>query len=114
MFERLAIDRGAILYDAQSRRHARRQLFDPAHWRARDALHELSGGRGSIQFIDADEDAAGCCVVTCVAVWRRASRVTDTSGSARTARARSTELRLLAALHARGPAGAASRSPAAT
>ena len=56
MFERLAIDRGAILFDARRVDTPGPQLFDPGHWSAQGALTEQSGGRGSIQFIDADDD----------------------------------------------------------
>jgi 3-deoxy-D-manno-octulosonic acid kinase len=55
MFERLAIDRGAILFDPRRVAVAGGQLFDPAHWHAQGALTQLAGGRGSIQFIDNDE-----------------------------------------------------------
>ena len=55
MFERLAIDRGAILFDPQRVAVPGEQLFDPAHWHAQGALTQLAGGRGSIQFIDNDE-----------------------------------------------------------
>ncbi len=56
MFERLAIDRGAILFNARRVDAAGSQLFDPAHWQAQGALSEQSGGRGSIQFIDTEND----------------------------------------------------------
>jgi 3-deoxy-D-manno-octulosonic acid kinase len=52
MFQRLAMDRGAILYDPELVDAPGPQLFDRAHWRARGALTELAGGRGSIHFID--------------------------------------------------------------
>src|SRR6185503_16836804 len=55
MFERLDIDRGAILFDPQRVAVPGEQLFDPAHWHAQGALTQLAGGRGSIQFIDNDE-----------------------------------------------------------
>jgi len=55
MFERLAIDRGAILFDPRRVASPGEQLFDPAHWHAQGALTQQSGGRGSIQFIDNDE-----------------------------------------------------------
>ena len=55
MFERLAIDRGAILFDPRRVAVPGEQLFDPAHWHAQGALTQLPGGRGSIQFIDNDE-----------------------------------------------------------
>ena len=60
MFERLAIDRGAILFDPRARRRARRRSSSTrTYWRARGALTEQAGGRGSIQFID-DDGAIGC------------------------------------------------------
>jgi 3-deoxy-D-manno-octulosonic acid kinase len=52
MFQRLAMDRGAILFDPEFVDTPGPQLFDRAHWRARGALTELAGGRGSIHFID--------------------------------------------------------------
>jgi 3-deoxy-D-manno-octulosonic acid kinase len=52
MFQRLAIDRGAILFDPELVDTPGPQLFDRAHWRAGGALTELAGGRGSIHFID--------------------------------------------------------------
>jgi 3-deoxy-D-manno-octulosonic acid kinase len=52
MLERLAIDRGAILYDSRRVADAGPQLFDREHWRARGALRELVAGRGSIQLIE--------------------------------------------------------------
>jgi 3-deoxy-D-manno-octulosonic acid kinase len=54
MFQRLAIDRGAILFDAERVRAAGAQLFDREHWKLRGALTEQAGGRGSIDFIEAD------------------------------------------------------------
>ena len=55
MFERLAIDRGAILLDPRRVAIPPELLFDPAHWHARGALTQQSGGRGSIHFIDHEE-----------------------------------------------------------
>jgi 3-deoxy-D-manno-octulosonic acid kinase len=55
MFERLAIDRGAILFDPGRVAVPGGQLFDPAYWHAQGALTQQAGGRGSIQFIDNDE-----------------------------------------------------------
>jgi 3-deoxy-D-manno-octulosonic acid kinase len=55
MLERLAIDRGAILFDPRRVAVPGELLFDPAHWHARGALTERAGGRGSIQYIDNDE-----------------------------------------------------------
>jgi 3-deoxy-D-manno-octulosonic acid kinase len=55
MLERLAIDRGAILFDPERVAIRGELLFDPAHWHAQGALREQSGGRGSIQFIDNED-----------------------------------------------------------
>ena len=55
MLERLAIDRGAILFDPTRVAVPGGLLFDPAHWESRGALTEQPGGRGSIQFIDSEE-----------------------------------------------------------
>jgi 3-deoxy-D-manno-octulosonic acid kinase len=52
MLERLAIDRGAILYDPRRVPEPGAQFFDPAHWRARGAARELAAGRGSILLIE--------------------------------------------------------------
>lgn len=54
MFERLAIDRGAMLFDASRVAAPGEQLFDRGHWAARGALTEQQGGRGSIDLIDFD------------------------------------------------------------
>lgn len=54
MFQRLAIDRGAILFDALRVAAPGAQLFEPEHWRARGALTERVGGRGSIHFIEGE------------------------------------------------------------
>lgn len=52
MFERQAIDRGAILFDPGRVEAPDWRLFDRGLWRARGALTARSGGRGSIHFID--------------------------------------------------------------
>lgn len=52
MFQRLAIDRGAILFDAERVARPGAQLFEREHWSARGALTERAGGRGSIDFIE--------------------------------------------------------------
>ena len=52
MFQRLAIDRGAILFDPELVDAPGPQLFDRAYWRNQGALTERAGGRGSIHFID--------------------------------------------------------------
>jgi 3-deoxy-D-manno-octulosonic acid kinase len=54
MFQRLAIDRGAILFDADRVARPGAQLFEREHWIARGALTELTGGRGSVDFIEED------------------------------------------------------------
>ena len=45
MLQRLAIDRGAILYDPRHVAEPGAQLFDPQFWSARGALRERPGGR---------------------------------------------------------------------
>jgi 3-deoxy-D-manno-octulosonic acid kinase len=52
MFERLAIDRGAILFDPERVQAPDWRLFDRDQWRARGALAAQPGGRGSIHFIE--------------------------------------------------------------
>ncbi|MBX3702875.1 MAG: 3-deoxy-D-manno-octulosonic acid kinase [Steroidobacteraceae bacterium] len=52
MIERVAVDRGAILFDPGRVESPDWRLFDRAAWRARGALRERPGGRGSIHFID--------------------------------------------------------------
>jgi 3-deoxy-D-manno-octulosonic acid kinase len=52
MIERVAFDRGAILFDPERVETPDWRLFDRAAWRARGALRERPGGRGSIHFID--------------------------------------------------------------
>jgi 3-deoxy-D-manno-octulosonic acid kinase len=54
MFQRLAIDRGAILFDAERVAAPGAQLFEREHWNARGALTGQAGGRGSIDFIEGD------------------------------------------------------------
>ena len=49
---RVAIERGAILFDPARVDAPDWRLFDRATWRARGALRERPGGRGSIHFID--------------------------------------------------------------
>jgi 3-deoxy-D-manno-octulosonic acid kinase len=56
MFERQGIDRGAILFDRRRVSAPGDVLFDPAHWRAQGALSEQAGGRGSVVYIDLDDD----------------------------------------------------------
>ncbi|MGH8131498.1 MAG: 3-deoxy-D-manno-octulosonic acid kinase [Steroidobacteraceae bacterium] len=52
MFQRLAVDRGAILFDSERVAAPGRQLFERNYWSARGALTEQTSGRGSIHFID--------------------------------------------------------------
>ena len=52
MFQRLAIDRGAILFDPERVDRPGWELFDRERWRARGALIVHGGGRGSIHFIE--------------------------------------------------------------
>ena len=52
MFQRLAVDRGAILFDPERVDDPGWDLFDRARWQARAALTAHSGGRGSIHFIE--------------------------------------------------------------
>jgi len=52
MFQRLAIDRGAILFDPERVDRPGWELFDRDRWRARGALIAHTGGRGSIHFIE--------------------------------------------------------------
>lgn len=52
MFQRLAIDRGAILFDPERVDRPGWELFDRDRWRARGALVAHTGGRGSIHFIE--------------------------------------------------------------
>ncbi len=53
-FRRIATEGGAILYDPGCVNNAA-ELFDTAAWRARGALAEQSGGRGSVLFLDAGD-----------------------------------------------------------
>lgn len=52
MFERLAVDRGAILFDPVRVDAPGWGLFDRARWQAAGALIAHTGGRGSIHFIE--------------------------------------------------------------
>lgn len=52
MIQRLAIDRGAILFDPEFVDSPGPQIFNRTYWRERGALTERAGGRGSIHFID--------------------------------------------------------------
>lgn len=54
MFQRLEIDRGAILFDADRVPRPGEQLFEREHWIGRGALTERAGGRGSVDFIEVD------------------------------------------------------------
>jgi 3-deoxy-D-manno-octulosonic acid kinase len=53
-FRRIATEGGAILYDPGCVNNAP-ELFDPEAWRARGALREQQGGRGSVLFLDAGD-----------------------------------------------------------
>jgi 3-deoxy-D-manno-octulosonic acid kinase len=101
MLQRLAIDRGAILYDPRPVAAPVAQLFDAEYWRARGALRELPGGRGSILLI---EDAGKSWVLRRYLRGGFAARIARDRylwlGEEHTRSFR--ELRLLAALHARG------------
>lgn len=101
MLQRLAIDRGAILYDPRPVAEPAVQLFDPEYWRARGASRELPGGRGSILMI---EDAGRSWVLRRYLRGGFAARFARDRylwlGEERTRSFQ--ELRLLAALHARG------------
>ncbi len=52
MFQRLAVDRGAILFDPERVDEPGWGLFDRDRWQALRALTAHSGGRGSIHFIE--------------------------------------------------------------
>ena len=101
MLQRLAIDRGAILYDPRHVAEPGAQLFDPQFWSARGASRELPGGRGSILLI---EDGARSWVLRRYLRGGFAARLARDRylwlGEERTRSFR--ELRLLAALEARG------------
>lgn len=111
MLERLAIDRGAILFDPRRVAIPGELLFDLSHWHAQGALSEQAGGRGSIQFIDNDK---GCWVMRRYLRGGMAARIARDRylwlGEEHTRSFR--ELRLLATLHERGlpvPAPVAAR-----
>ncbi len=53
--ERLAVSGGALLYDPRRVSHPGLQVFDPDYWRSQGTVSELAGGRGSIVFITAGE-----------------------------------------------------------
>ena len=52
MFQRLEVDRGAILFDPERVDDPGWELFDCRRWQARGALQAHNGGRGSIHFIE--------------------------------------------------------------
>jgi 3-deoxy-D-manno-octulosonic acid kinase len=101
MLERLAVDRGAILFDPGRFAVPGDLLFDAAHWQARGALTEHAGGRGSVRFIDSED---GRWVLRRYLRGGMAARIARDrylwTGEERTRSFR--ELRLLAALRARG------------
>ncbi len=43
--------RGAMLYDASSVGQPREEIFDAGYWRARGALEQATGGRGTVAFV---------------------------------------------------------------
>ena len=43
--------RGAMLYDASCIGQPREEIFDRSYWRARGALQESAGGRGTVAFV---------------------------------------------------------------
>jgi 3-deoxy-D-manno-octulosonic acid kinase len=51
----LLLENAGIVYDATCVRKPQIELFHPAYWRAKGALHEVSGGRGSVAFVRADD-----------------------------------------------------------
>jgi 3-deoxy-D-manno-octulosonic acid kinase len=53
--QRTADPRGGILYDASRLRKPGHELFEPAHWRARGAFHEVGGGRASVAILQAED-----------------------------------------------------------
>lgn len=53
--QRLEIPGGGILYDASRLRKAQPEWFDRDYWSNRKALTQVTGGRGSVSFIQADE-----------------------------------------------------------
>ncbi len=52
MLQRLAVERGAMLFDPERVAAPGWQLFDRGYWHARSALLDHRGGRGSIHFIE--------------------------------------------------------------
>lgn len=52
MIERVAVDRGAILFDPERVDAPDWRLFDRDRWRAKGVLTAQPGGRGSVHFID--------------------------------------------------------------
>jgi 3-deoxy-D-manno-octulosonic acid kinase len=52
MFERLAVDRGAILFDPDRVQAPDWRLFDRDRWRSRGVLTAQAGGRGTVHFVD--------------------------------------------------------------
>lgn len=52
----IATPRGCILYDAAHVRKAGADLFDPEAWSARNALERVTGGRGSVAILHANDE----------------------------------------------------------
>jgi 3-deoxy-D-manno-octulosonic acid kinase len=50
----LRTERSGILYDASALRKPQDEIFSTDYWRARDALSEVAGGRGSVAFLRTD------------------------------------------------------------
>lgn len=48
---------GAMLYDASRLGQPGSHVFEPGHWRSRDALEQVRGGRGSVAFVRPGADA---------------------------------------------------------
>lgn len=53
--QRLEIPGGGILYDASRLRKAQPEWFDREYWQHRDALASMTGGRGSVAFLQTDD-----------------------------------------------------------
>lgn len=51
----VTLEAAGIVYDAARVRKPEMDLFNREHWRTRGALREASGGRGSIAFVDVED-----------------------------------------------------------
>ena len=85
MFQRHAIDRGAILFDPEHVDRPGWELFDRERWRARGALTRTPAGAAR-SISSRTAVATGRCAATCAAAWRPASRMSGILYSARTGR----------------------------